>query len=407
MPPKTARNVYDPRVRELVRATRNPDLFPELNIPRSTVSGWLRGDSKPAAGTAAVSKNEVELHTRLSKLERRVQVLLPVMRPLLDLVRVSGCRLTGERLPTGKAKADILRAVEVARKTLPLRSAVRVSGLSLSRYHAWRRAERACELTDRSSCPKTFPGQLTAREVGAIQQMVTAQEYRHVPTTTLAMLPQRLGTVFTSASTWSRLVRTRGWRRSRTRVYPAKPKVGLRAVRPDEYWHADTTVIRLLDGTKLYLQAVLDSFSRRILAWHLAERLSPLTTCNMLAEAAKLLPTPPPEVAVITDGGHENVNSTVDAALGGGPLRRVLAQVDIIDVQLDPPGTVALFAASVALLEHARHGGGRATACCLLRDRTQRNPATQRPERTDPGRSVLRPSRERPRQAGGCQAGGG
>ena len=208
---------------------------------------------------------------------------------------------------------------------------MRVLGLSPSRYHAWRRAERACELADRSSCPKTFPGQVTAREVATIQEMVTAHEYHHVPTTTLPVLAQRLGRVFAPATTWSRLVRTRGWRRPRTRLYPAKPKVGLRAHGPNVYWHVDVTVIRLLDGTKLYLHGVLDNFSRRILAWHLVERLSPLTTCNMLAEAAKCLPSPPPEVAVITDGGSENVNGTVDAALGNGPLRRVLAQIDIVE----------------------------------------------------------------------------
>jgi putative transposase len=328
---KSARNVYDPRVREFVRATGNRDLFPELNIPRSTISGWLRGDFKPALGAEAVSKGEIELHARLAKLERRIQILVAVLRLLLTLVRVSGCRLTGERLPADKAKADILRAVEAARKTLPLRSAVRTLGLSLSRYHAWKRAERACALADRPSCPKTFPGQLTAREVATIQEMVTAQQYRHVPTTTLAVLAQRLGRVCASASTWCRLVRTRGWRRPRTRVYPARPKVGLRALKPNEYWHLDVTVIRLLDGTKLFLHAVLDNFSRRILAWHLAEKLSPLTTCRILADAAKFLPTPPPEVAVITDGGSENVNGAVDAALGIGPLRRVLAQLDIME----------------------------------------------------------------------------
>jgi putative transposase len=222
-----ARNVYDPRIRELVRATGNPDLFPELSIPRSTTAGWLRGAFKPAVGSEAVSQTEIELHRRLGELERRIQVLLAVLRLLLALVRVSGCRLTGERLPTGGAKADILGAVNAARKTLSLSSAVRVLGLSISRYHAWKRAERTCDLADRRSCPKTFPGQLTAPETATIHEMVTAHEYRHVPTTTLAVLVQRLGRVFASASTWSRLVRTRGWRRPRTRVYPAKPKVGL------------------------------------------------------------------------------------------------------------------------------------------------------------------------------------
>jgi putative transposase len=152
-----------------------------------------------------------------------------------------------------------------------------------------------------------------------------------VPTTTLAVLAQRLGRVFASASTWSRLVRKRGWRRPRTRVYPAKVRIGLRASAPNVYWHIDVTVIRLLDGTKLYLHGVLDNFSRRILAWRLAEKLSPLTTCDMLAEAAKLLPSPAPSVSVVTDSGVENLNSTVDDALGSGPLRRVLAQIDIVE----------------------------------------------------------------------------
>jgi len=146
-----------------------------------------------------------------------------------------------------------------------------------------------------------------------------------MPTSTLAVYAQRAGRVFASASTWLRLVRGRGWRRPRARVYPAKPKVGLRASRPNEIWHLDVTIIRLLDGTKLFLHAVLDNCSRRVLAWQLAEKLSPLTTCEILAEAAKYPRGPTPGVAVITDSGVENVNSTVDAALAGGPLRRVLA----------------------------------------------------------------------------------
>ena len=98
MATKTARNVYDPRIRELIRATGNPDLFPELDIPRFTISGWLRGDFKPAVGAQALSQSEVELHARVAKLATRVQILLAVVRLLLALVRVSGCRLTGERL---------------------------------------------------------------------------------------------------------------------------------------------------------------------------------------------------------------------------------------------------------------------------------------------------------------------
>jgi hypothetical protein len=51
-----------------------------------------------------------------------------------------------------------------------------------------------------------------------------------------------------------------GWRRPRLRVHPTKPKVGLRTTEPDEMRHIDTSVIRLLDGTRAYLHAVIDNF---------------------------------------------------------------------------------------------------------------------------------------------------
>jgi len=38
-------------------------------------------------------------------------------------------------------------------------------------------------------------------------------------------------------------------------------------------------VIRLITGVKVYPQPVIDNFSRRVLAWRLAERLDPPTMC--------------------------------------------------------------------------------------------------------------------------------
>lgn len=70
MAAKTApRNVYDPRIREVVRAAGKPGLLPKLSIPRFTVAGWLRGTSSRQSGLKPVSKTEVELHARLAKEE--------------------------------------------------------------------------------------------------------------------------------------------------------------------------------------------------------------------------------------------------------------------------------------------------------------------------------------------------
>ena len=170
---------------------------------------------------------------------------------------------------------------------------------------------------------------LTRGEVHAIEDMVTSLAYRHVPTRTLAVLAQRLGTVCASPSTWYRVVRTHGWRRPRLRIHPAKPKVGLRTARPNEVWHIDTTVIRLLDGTRAYLHAVIDNFSRRILAWHVAGAFAPGNSVTVLLAASQGAAASDHVPVVLADAGVENVNAQIDALLATGVLRRLLAMTEL------------------------------------------------------------------------------
>jgi len=86
-----------------------------------------------------------------------------------------------------------------------------------------------------------------------------------MPLRTLSLYAQRVGRVFASATTWARLIRERAWRRPRFRVHPAKSTVGIRASAPNETWHIDVSVLKLLDGTKAYIHAIIDNFSRKIL----------------------------------------------------------------------------------------------------------------------------------------------
>ena len=182
-------------------------------------------------------------------MRRRVQKLTALLRVLLAVIKISGYSLSQARLSDGKDKNSLLRAIDRGRSALPLRSILRVIRLSPSRYHNWNRKAQ-CELDDARSCPQVSPHQLTADEVAVIHKLVTSDEYRHVPTGTLALLAQRLGKVFASPSTWYRLIRDHHWRRPRQRVHPAKPKIGIRASHPNEIWHIDTTLIRLLDGSR-------------------------------------------------------------------------------------------------------------------------------------------------------------
>jgi transposase InsO family protein len=266
------------------------------------------------------------LQQELLALRDRVARLMALLRIMAILVKVSGFSLEGRRLPEGAEKMSLLRAIERSRSALSLQVILRLLGLSQSRYHSWKQ-EQECGLDDVPSCPRSSPQQLTSAEVETVKQMVTSDEYRHVPTGTLALHAQRLEKVFASPTTWYRLVRYYKWRRPRGRIYPASPKVGIRASRPNEIWHVDTTLIRLLDGSRGYLHAVIDNFSRRILAWKVSAVFDTDTTAEILLSAAKDLAAGKPNVLV--DGGVENFNKAVDELVNSGLLRRLLAMTDV------------------------------------------------------------------------------
>jgi transposase InsO family protein len=326
---QSQQKVYDHRLHQLVFESGDINIALRLGVPRSTATDWLRRQPKPIVTLDLLDMDTARLQQEVLRLRHRVSTLSALFRLLLALVNVSGARLKGKHITDERSKLKLLRAIKHAYSTFPLRSVLRVIGLSESRYHSWVRENRACNSDDEASCPRSSPSQLTAKEKITIKQMVTSPDYRRVPTSRLALLAQRLGLVFASPSTWYKLVREHRWRRPRKRIYPAKPKVGLRTTRPDEAWHIDVTVIKLLDGTKLYLHGVIDSFSKRILSWRLSTRLMATSCAAVLGDALKSSVSEDTVPTAVVDGGTENFNCEVDELITRGLLRRLLAQTDL------------------------------------------------------------------------------
>ncbi|MEM7260444.1 MAG: DDE-type integrase/transposase/recombinase [Planctomycetota bacterium] len=106
--------------------------------------------------------------------------------------------------------------------------------------------------------------------------------------------------------------------------------MGIRATWPNEIWHVDVTVIKLLDGTRVYLHGIIDNFSRRVLAWKVAIRLEPASTVAVLVEAAQGLEARSERPKLLADGGGENFDGEVDELLADGLLQRLLAMTDVL-----------------------------------------------------------------------------
>src|SRR5262249_53130147 len=164
---------YDHRLRELVRATGNVTLVTDLGVPRSTARGWLRKAPAVVVSLDVTNLSTSELQQEIVALRRPVRKLTALLWLAPALLRRSGLNLAHERLPDGRDKTRILRAVDRAREFVPLRALLRFLRLSPSRFHAWRRLEHTCALDDQSSCPHLSPHRLTSCEVLAIKDMVT------------------------------------------------------------------------------------------------------------------------------------------------------------------------------------------------------------------------------------------
>ncbi len=148
-----SRRTYDYRIQEAICESGDRDLFPELSIPRSTIRSWIHRGAPEVISCDLAAYDCAELSAEIERLRRRTALLEAIVALLVAVFRASKIQLDYERLPDGDAKRILLRAIERARRVLPLGAALRVTRLSASRYHDWCRAEAGCDLDDQPSCP--------------------------------------------------------------------------------------------------------------------------------------------------------------------------------------------------------------------------------------------------------------
>ena len=192
---------YDHRLRRLIQTTGDLELAVRHGVPRSTARGWLKQSRTDVVSIDVLDMDAEALQREVLSLRRRVSRLLSLLNLVVVAIRVVDFSSDRVRIPDGTRKHRLLQAIERTRRHLPLREVLKLIGMSSTRYHAWL-GKQECGLDDLSCCPKSLPQQLTLEESQAIRNMVTADEYRHVSTGTLARLAQRLGKVFASPTTW-------------------------------------------------------------------------------------------------------------------------------------------------------------------------------------------------------------
>ncbi len=166
-----------------------------------------------------------------------------------------------------------------------------------------------------------------------MKKFVTSKKFAHISVSSLHLLAQRTGELFCGVDTWYKYIRSFEWKRPWNATKKKIFKTGIRATRPNELWHVDVTVVNIRPGYKLYIQAVIDNFSRFVLAWRVTDEINgknTIETLNLAQQTAKKkLRRTDDATNVMMDPGSENRNESVLEFISSKNLIRTLARVDI------------------------------------------------------------------------------
>jgi putative transposase len=326
------RRIYDHRIKILVAKSKNPDLFSELNIPQSNAYRWARnGPGKIVTSDLFdVGVEDLIINLKESEIARKRAEALMMLQTVV--AEAFGFSIEWKRLPSSAAKAEVLGNIERACESADLKDCLEAINMSPARHRNWKNRSVACDLEDQSSCPKLSPSKITTDEVAEMENFVTAKEFAHYPISALSTFAMKVEKLYCSSASWYRIIKKKGWKRPKKRIYPEKPRIGLRATGLNEYWHVDATLMRLQDGSKAYLQVISDNFSKFIVAWRVSHEINGLSTKNLVlsaiskAETLVEMSAPP---TLIVDDGTENVNSDVYSLKKEGLIDIKIAQLEI------------------------------------------------------------------------------
>ncbi len=83
--------------------------------------------------------------------------------------------------------------------------------------------------------------------------------------------------------------------------------------------------MKFIDGTKIYIQAIIDNFSRYIVAHQVFTEVSGENTKELISKATKNKSVQ----ELISDAGVENINKDVQEFSITNNIHQIIAQIDI------------------------------------------------------------------------------
>lgn len=306
-------------------------------IPSSTISDWKNTDPKKFIGCEYAEvihqnlKQTQVFHHPSMILEKQLLLIVASIKFFLhDLFTEDGfTKVLRENM------TKTVNFVERFEKRINIKDASRLLGIPKDTFYRWRsRIKFSCDASALLSCTKRNPNQASKRELLVVKSFLGDPKFENWGIANVWGYAFRYGHTSLSKHSWYRynsLFNFRDTKRSR-KIRKYKPLI---AKRINQYWHMDITRIVTLDGEVHYYYALMDNYSRKILAWFLHHRVEGKVTALLIKKACLRAfgnTMPDQTVKLISDEGTENTSLAVREFIENTKynIQHLIARKDIV-----------------------------------------------------------------------------
>jgi hypothetical protein len=311
---------YDDHIKQLIINTGNPCAFPELGIPRTTALYWINKSKKKFTIT------NITIETSLKKRIKALEDELHKERAKYLFLREIIFKLNGlTALYTDKKNKEfIVQTILKYKHWISTNKLCNIIKLGPSKFYRFKLETIGCERIGFKKCRIQSRNQLSFKEQKVIYDLANNPTLFHLSIKKLQYYAFRKGLLTCGYNTWRKYVAIFNPNRTKIKRKRKKERQGIRASIPNEIWHMDITEFKLIGHKKVYLQVIVDNFSRKVVYWTLSRVKDQDNSIKTIELATKLMvPT-----IMMTDGGGENIGLRLKGLYHGCKIKRLIAKHD-------------------------------------------------------------------------------
>jgi len=296
-------------------------------IPNSTLYNWRQRDFSKIIGLPDVNDTEVDLMRELLSRKKLLEAAKALYYIFLSFKAVLN-RINDRKL-FFESKELVIDTIDRTKDILNFDRVLNIFKISSQTYYYWKDKLKCNSFLN--ICRRKHPLQLSVMEIKTVKQYLTNQTYLNWSLASVYYKMLKNKAAYMSLVSFYKYAKLLKLTRQKPHHIRKKHKIGIRAKKPLQILHADLTIFRPLDNTKVYIYFITDNFSRKIIAWKASLKYSAKYTYENLKEVYEIynINAATSNVDFIVDGGSEN-KAEVDTFIESTNINKVIAQKDVI-----------------------------------------------------------------------------